>query len=173
MNGLARLASLLTGRRLRQPAEHAASWPEKRGGHRVLIENPDAAELWAHADALREAGYEVATCLGPTPAHEHGPWYRRRRSREGDPCPLLGQGSCPLVDGADVVVSTTQLTDNREILAALRARRSPPVVVEGTTADLEQDGDVVGDARKIEQPVTPDLLLAAVNEVLFPPPPPS
>jgi hypothetical protein len=169
MNGIERLASLLRGK----PAEHAASWPESRGDrHRVLIENPDAADLWAHADALREAGYEVATCLGPTPAHERGPWYRRRPSRAGDPCPLLGHGSCPLVDGADVVVSTTQLTDSRKIVAALRAQRSLPVIVEGTTADLERDSDAIGDAREIEQPVTPALLLAAVDDALTQPPAP-
>jgi hypothetical protein len=121
----------------------------------VLIENPDGAELWAHADVLREAGYDVAMCGGPaakTEEHDH------------TNCPLVTEGRCPLVEGADVVVSTTRLIDGREILKALSAR-STPLVVEGTTFDLERDADVTGDALEITLPIMPSQLVEAVEQV--------
>jgi hypothetical protein len=33
---------------------HPGEWPEQSGRPRVLIENPDGAELSAHADVLRD-----------------------------------------------------------------------------------------------------------------------
>ena len=71
----------------------AGEWHERRGRDRVLVENPDAAELWAYAETLRDAGYDVATCTGEHPDGE-------------DRCPLIETGRCGLVAGADVVVST-------------------------------------------------------------------
>ena len=47
---------------------HPQTWPESSPKPRVLVENPDGAELWAHAEILRDAGYEVATCAGPADA---------------------------------------------------------------------------------------------------------
>jgi hypothetical protein len=161
-------------------------WPERDGRRRVLVENPDDAELWAHARVLLEAGYEVATCTGPAAAGRHEPWLGRAPWRYEDPqpperfyedprpevhtartyCPLLLEGRCPLVEGADAVVTTTALTDGRAILATLRARSSPAVVVEGTSADLARECDVIDQAVRIREPVTPELLLAAVDEAL-------
>jgi hypothetical protein len=143
----------------------------------VLIENPDAANLWAHADVLSEAGYDVATCMGPAPqgADRQRSWSRRRASgpEPHEParpafCPMLEHGHCPLVEGADLVVSTTALAGSREIIATLTARHAP-LVVEGTRAELEREADVVGGARTVGEPVTPDALLAAVGEALAPP----
>ena len=171
MTGIGQLRSLLG--RIRQPRhiEHG-EWAEQRGGSRVLIENPDAAELWAHADILRRAGYDVATCAGPSPSADQAPWFRRHLSKgQTTPstfCPLLAEGHCSLVEGADVVVSTTRLGESREIFAALRVRSAPRLVVEGTSSELEQDSDVIGDATIVE-PVTPTLLLAAVTDALSPP----
>jgi hypothetical protein len=140
----------------KDPAQlHPEEWPEPGGKPRVLIENPDGAELWAHADVLREAGYDVAMCGGPSPKTE---------DHDHTSCPLVTEGRCPLVDGADVVVSTTRLTDGREILRALSARTTP-LVVEGTTADLERDRDVTGDALEIALPVMPSQLVEAVEQV--------
>ena len=79
-------------------------------------------------------------------------------------CPLLTEGHCPLVEGADVVVSTTRLTDGREIVAALSARPSPAVVVEGTTFDLDRDADALGELVRIELPVLPGQLVEAVEQ---------
>ncbi len=142
----------LFSRKQRTPSLiHLEAWPEQSGKARVLIENPDGADLWAHADVLRKEGYEVAMCGGPDAELEH------------TACPLLAEGQCPLVDGADVVVSTTQLADSREILASLSARKSPALVVEGTSSDLERDRDVTGDAVELTLPVLPRQLVDAVE----------
>jgi hypothetical protein len=135
---------------------HPERWPEPSGKPRVLIENPDGAELWAHADILRDAGYEVAMCAGPTAGS-------KEEHQERTLCPLLAEGHCPLVDGADVVISTTYLADGREILATLSARDAPALVVEGTAADLARDGDVIGDAARLEFPILPDQIVEAVE----------
>ncbi len=152
---------------------HPEEWPEPSGRPRVLIENPDRADLWAHADLLREAGYDVATCGGPTAETLTVPWFRRRHLHLADSpsserrerllCPLLAEGQCPLVEGADVVVSTTALTDSREILATLSARRSPALVVEGTSAHLARESEAIGDSVAIPLPVLPRQLVEAVE----------
>jgi hypothetical protein len=150
---------------------HPEEWPEQGGKPRVLIENPDRADLWAHADVLRKAGYDVAMCGGPTAGAERAPWFRRLLRPDPQPqehpertvCPLVTEGHCPLVDGADVVVSTTRLADGREILAALSARTSPVLVVEGTSFDLERDSDVTGGSVEIPLPVLPQQLVEAVE----------
>jgi hypothetical protein len=173
MSGVAQVRSLF-GRKSSPRSIHPEEWPEQSGKPRVLIENPDGADLWAHAEILREAGYDVATCFGPTAETEHVPWFTRfggpqwadpqpRERRERTLCPLVAEGHCPLVEGADVVVSTTQLTDSREILATLSARSSPALVVEGTNSDLERDSDVIGDSVEIKLPVLPQQLVDAVE----------
>jgi hypothetical protein len=153
------------------PLIHPDEWPAQSGKARVLIENPDRADLWAHAEVLREAGYDVAVCGGPTAASEPVTWFRRlfptgselTESRERTVCPLVAHGHCPLVEGADVVVSTTALTDSREIHATLSARSAPALVVEGTTSDLDRSGDAIGDAVELAIPVLPTQLVDAVE----------
>jgi hypothetical protein len=170
MSGVAQARSLF--RRTRSPRSiHPEEWPEQSGKPRVLIENPDRADLWAHADLLRKEGYDVAMCGGPTAATARAPWFRRlfrpdpqaAERQERTLCPLVAEGHCPLVEGADVVVSTTRLTDSREILARLSARKSPVLVVEGTSSELEQDRDVIGDSLQIRLPVLPQQLVDAVE----------
>jgi hypothetical protein len=114
---------------------HPQTWPEPGPGPRVLIENPDGADLWAYADILRNAGYEVATCAGPA---EQASWHQRPTK-----CPLVGAGRCPLAEGADVIVTTTDLRDSDEIIPALESTVAAPVVL-------------------IEEPVTEERLLQAV-----------
>jgi hypothetical protein len=147
------------GRKSSPAVIHPEEWAGQANRPRVLIENPDGADLWAHADVLREAGYEVAMCGGPSPKTE---------DHKHTLCPLVAEGHCPLVEGADVVVSTTRLTDGREILRALSARSSPPLVVEGTSADLERDSDVIGDAQEVTLPIGPQQLVQAVERARSP-----
>ncbi len=78
-------------------------------------------------------------------------------------CPLLAEGHCPLAEEADVVVSTTQLTDAREIHAMLGARSAPSLVVEGTTSDLDREGGAIDNAVEIKLPVLPQQLVEAVG----------
>ena len=149
---------------------HPEEWPEPSGKPRVLIENPDRADLWAHADLLREAGYDVAVCGGPTAETERVPWFRRLFTTDPQPerqertlCPLVAEGHCPLVEGADVVVSTMTLTDGREIRAALGERPSPALVVEGTSSELERESDAIGNPVEVPLPVLPSQLVEAVE----------
>jgi hypothetical protein len=170
MSGFVQMRSLLGRKSLPRPI-HPEEWPEQSGKPRVLIENPERADLWAHADLLRKAGYDVAMCGGPIAETEHVSWFRRLvrvdpeppERRERTVCPLVADGHCPLVEGADVVVSTTQLTDSREILATLSARKPSALVVEGTSSDLERDRDVIGDAVELKLPVLPRQLVEAVE----------
>jgi hypothetical protein len=161
-----------TGPRVLHPGE----WSESTGKPRVLIENPDGADLWAHAEILREAGYDVALCHGPSKPVERAPWFRRLGTvadpeqsppdEERTLCPLVVEGRCPLVEGADVVVSTTELPEGREVLAALSSKGSPALVVEGTRSHLDRDRDVIAAATAIEFPVTEKRLLTAVEDAL-------
>jgi hypothetical protein len=170
MSGAAHVRSLF-GRKRSPRLIHPEEWPEQTGKPRVLIENPDRADLWAHADLLRREGYDVATCGGPTAETERRPWFRRLTLADPHPveheertlCPLIAEGHCPLVEGADVVISTTQLTDSREILATLSARSSPALVVEGTSSDLEREQDAIGHSVQIALPVLPRQLVEAVE----------
>jgi len=77
------------------------SWPPVRHGPRVLVEVPGAH--WRFAAGLRDDGAHVMGCPGPD------------RRRTG--CPLLSDGRCPLVDGADIVIDA--LGDDDPAAAAL------------------------------------------------------
>ena len=151
-------------------------WPERSARRRVLIENPDRSDLWAHAEILREAGYDVATCTGPTIGRESVSMFQRGslpiedaepvRAEHRSLCPLVAGERCRLADGADVVISTTALVDARGILAAHSSTGQAALVVEGTKRILARNSDVIGAATVIEQPVTQERLVAAVEEAL-------
>jgi hypothetical protein len=127
-------------------------WHARLGKARVLVENPDRATLWAYAEVLREAGYDVATCAGED--HDEGTGR----------CPLIESGHCGLVEGADVVVSTCSLGSSDAILAMLASKGSPPVVFEAPAPELGRYAEIAGDAKLIAMPVTEQKFLAAVAE---------
>jgi hypothetical protein len=120
-----------------------------------LIENPDRAVLWGYGQTLREAGYEVATCTGPA-----GDDVNRVR------CPLLEGDPCPLVRGADVVLSTCDLVRSRDVLAALGSDDRPAVVFEVPVPSAVDYRDVAGSATLLPVPVTESSLLEAVAGAL-------
>lgn len=124
-------------------------WPEREGRKRALVENPDAAQLWAYAEVLRGAGYEVATCTGEHPDGE-------------SVCPLIETGKCGLVDGADVVVSTCSIQRGDKLLAVLGTKGSTPVVFEVPPPDFERYGHLAENATLVPTPVTEKSLLDAV-----------
>jgi hypothetical protein len=160
------------GRRRERHLE-PGEWPSPTGRARVLIENPDAAELWAHADVLREAGFDVATCTGPTaPDRPLTSWaphdYLAEDAKPNDRarhllCPLVAGRDCPLVKGTDVVVTTTTLQDGRAIISALAGAGEAARIVEGPAPTIAKERDVIGDAAVIHFPVTSEALLAAVE----------
>lgn len=126
-------------------------WPERTGRDRALVENPDAAQLWATAELLREAGYDVATCTGEHPDGR-------------DRCPLIETGHCGLVEGADVVVSTCSIHRGDTLLAVLGTQGSTPVVFEAPKPDFERYEHLAENATLIATPVTAQTLLDAVAQ---------
>jgi len=130
------------------------TWSPRSTKPRVLVENPDRAELLAHADILRDAGYDVAICTGPDTG----------RGRKACGCPLLEGERCALVDGSDVVVSTSSLNGSDDILAALQAQGSLPVVFEVSPPDLDRYREAASAATLLPQPVTAKSLLDAVSD---------
>ncbi len=149
------------GRSRRERLIDPGEWPEA-SGRRVLIENGDGAELWAQADVLRQAGYRVATCRGPTgddgwPTGADGEVLR---------CPLLETGCCPLVEGADVVVSGCGVGRSEALLAALTAV-AKNVVFAAPAPTFDRYADVRGAAQLLPFPVTETMLLDTVAQAAW------
>jgi hypothetical protein len=128
-------------------------WQERRGRDRVLVEHPDHAQLWAYADLLHEAGYDVATCAGEHPDGH-------------DRCPLLETGRCGLVAGADVIVSTCSMQRGDTLLAVLGEQGSTPIVFEAPQPDFERYAHLAEETTLIPAPVTKQALLDAVEQAL-------
>ena len=123
---------------------------------RVLIESPHEDVRDEHAFVLRNAGFEVLTCGGPT--------------EPCDRCPLVDDGGCALVDEADVIVTSPHLMRSRAIIDALTQSTSAVVIVEGGGPELERERGVLRDARVLSLPVSADELLSAVEEAARPVP---
>lgn len=112
-------------------------WPSPGARARILLESPDLADAEAQAQKLGEAGYDVALCRGPEAAlppsfaFDASPrWFDAIPGREATLCPVTCGEACALVDGADLVVTTTTLVSAPEVQAALRERGKPVLVVE-------------------------------------------
>lgn len=109
-------------------------WPQHRSGRaRVVIEEPDRAMQWALGQLLGEAGYETAFCPGPEGLH-------------GGRCPLVDRGECALAAGADVVISSLNLSKalNRDVVSALRQHMpDAPLVVEAPEPLVERNRDLL------------------------------
>lgn len=130
-------------------------WPERTERPRVLVENPDRAELLAHATILRDAGYDVAVCCGP-----------QATSGEEGHCPLVDGERCSLVDGADVVVTTTSLKRGDEIIAALEGVDDARIIVEIPAPAMRRLSLIAPSATALPQPVTDGSLETAVAKAL-------
>lgn len=135
----------------------AGSWPSARPGMqpRVLVESSDAVEQWAMEEALRDAGYEVAVCDGPTVY--------------GSPCPLAQGGGCALAAGADAVVNGFALgvPENRDVIRALQeCCPATPVIVEARRHEVDRYADLLDGCQIMPFWVNTAGLLSAVREVL-------
>lgn len=120
-------------------------WQGRGRFPRVVVEHPDAAVRWAYSGILREAGYETRSCSGPG---------------EGARCPLVETGCCPLVEGADVVVTSVDLGD--DIVRALAARAWPAMVVEVPGQEAGRYRLLAPSATLVSMPVTGEVLREAV-----------
>jgi hypothetical protein len=165
-------AMTLFGRERTPRCIEPGMWPERRGRARVLIESPDAAVLWAHEEILREAGYDVAGCTGPTAGAADAGFQHRSFVLEGaEPatptvrrlCPLVEGQRCALVEGADVIVSSAGLVDGERIIASHVAVGRAGVVVEATGGRGARDREGV---ETVGEPVTERRLLEAVARAL-------
>ena len=138
---------------VRRPARQ--TWTGDDGTRtRVLLECPSEASPSMIASVVERAGYAVRTCDGPV---------------EG-PCDLVCQGSCGLVDGADVVVNMLGYGETgRQVLKLVADGRRPPgLVVELTrsqaiAAAVDDPQLVEGSVTVVETPVTRLELLAAIR----------
>jgi hypothetical protein len=105
-------------------ADRTPSWPGTPDRPRVLVEATGGR--WHAEDQAREAGMEVVVCPGP----------RGRRPR----CPALAGGTCPLADGADVIVTVTSPSGDRgrRLLDAHRSLHvRAPVCAEVRSGDVD------------------------------------
>ena len=126
-------------------------WP---GHPRVLIEHVDESAGMNVAAGLRQAGYAVAVCPGPTQSAR---------------CPLAGDEGCEVAHGADVIVSSLGLgtPQSREVLEALRARCAGiPLIVEVAPEEKAEWADLLQGCEVVVSPVAPEELVAAVRGVL-------
>lgn len=134
------------------------TWSEDDGTRpRVLIECPPEASPTMIADAVARHGYAVRTCEGP----------------EAGRCDLVHDGSCGLVDGADVVVNMLGFGHSgRQVLEAVADRRRPPALVVELTrpqaiAAAVDDGQMDLDrVTVVETPVTRQGLVDAIDAAL-------
>jgi hypothetical protein len=65
----------------------------------AVVVNKDQRQAARHAEALRAAGYVVEMCGGP----------------QQEPCPVMGDLPCPLVDRADVLVYDAWVAGGSEL----------------------------------------------------------
>lgn len=128
-------------------------WPDGTTGRRALIECEDPTIQDGLTRVLHEHGYTVAVCGGPT-------------ARTARTCPLVVDGSCQLLEGANVVLHLLDAAEpaNRAILASIRDRvPETPVVVEvGPTDENVLDDAVVG-CEQVGYPVGRQALIDAVD----------
>ena len=108
----------------------------------------------AIARSVRQAGYPVAVCPGPS---------------ESERCPLAGPEGCAVAHGADVIVSSLGLRNpaSREALQALRMRcPETPVIVEVSPGEEAEWSDLLEGCEPIASTVAPEQLVAAIREAL-------
>jgi hypothetical protein len=130
----------------------SARWPEASG--RVLVELAGRAMGTAVERTLEQQGYQVAVCGGPTSLHRGA-------------CPLVTAGTCPLVDGADVVVYALDVddADDRAVLEAHRLHPERPACVVVPPRLVERYRALLEGYEVVESPLTPGKLTDALGRI--------
>ena len=137
-------------------ADDHRPWDPTNPKLRVLLECPASSSPTLVAAAVERMGVEVRVCEGPA-------------ARGG--CDLIDDGSCTLVNGADVVVNMLSADDPQdlEVLEAVTGERRPPaVVVELTRPKLERvpaarRARIEERATVVTTPVSGDELLEGIT----------
>jgi hypothetical protein len=122
-------------------------------GRRVLVECDEPTIQDGMERVLRERGYAVAVCAGPT-------------SRNSGRCPLVVEGHCGLVEDAHVVLHALDPADsaNRDVLAALVGScPGTPIVIELSDATDDMIDLGSGEVRQVRFPMDRATLVDAVE----------
>ncbi|MFA5889854.1 MAG: HAMP domain-containing sensor histidine kinase [Actinomycetota bacterium] len=131
------------------------AWPPNDRRRVLMTSRPDGDA--GIEDALREAGYEVALCVG---SGESPACVR---------CPLVTDGSCALAEGAHIVVFTRDLS-NPENLAVLRAYRAvcpmTPVIVQVDEATAARHSELLGGCEVVSEELDADRMVTLIRKVL-------
>lgn len=123
---------------------------------RVVVENPDFGVGYAVEKVLEGAGCEVAVCGGPDQLVDHQ-------------CPLVFDGACDLVAGADVVVHSLNLDrpEHAEVLRALRSKHPEvPLIVEVPGPSADRHAGLLDGCVVVPFPATRASLLDALGIAL-------
>lgn len=143
-----------------QTVEPGPRWPrfDDEDRTRVLIEHPDPAGQRVLAEAFRARGYQALTCGGPQAA-----------GVSVADCPMLTDGYCPAVDGADVVVSSLHIgrgLDARIVEGIVADPTGPPVLLEASGWQLQQ-ADLQGPVEATSFPfLSPASVVDQVDRLL-------
>lgn len=131
------------------------AWPANDRPRVLLTSRPDMGSGIEHA--LDEAGYEVALCVGSGESPACGR------------CPLVATGSCPLAEGANVVVFARDLDDpeNSEVLRAYRAAcPRTPVIVQADAATAARHRELLAGCVVVSEQLEADHLIALIRKAL-------
>lgn len=126
---------------------------------RVVVENPDFGIGYAVEKVLEDAGCEVAVCGGPDQLVNQA-------------CPLIYEGTCDLVAGADLVVHSLNLDrpEHAEVLRALRSMHPEvPLIVEVPGPSAARHVGLLDGCVVIPFPATRESLLDALGTALAAP----
>lgn len=118
----------------------APSWPAGSAHPRVLLEA--AGGRWRLTTKLAQAGVPLLRCPGPSVRPTNVP------------CPALDGGTCPLAQGADVIVHALGGDDPRCAAVLAAHRHAGAKVVEVGPAGADDADAIVSEILDVPRPVT-------------------
>lgn len=133
----------------------SSTWGPVRSKPRVLLEQRDPARGWVEESVLLAQGYDVAVCWGPSSGRT--------------PCPLVSEGDCALVDGADAIVFALGVhdPDKRRILETILERQHDPrVAVELPQPREAEFPDLLSRCERLRFPSTSERLVEVVARLV-------
>jgi hypothetical protein len=138
---------MLKGRRPHLGRDFAGKWAD-HDRPRILLESPDGAEAYAVWKLLHRRGYGFSWCPGPRD--------------DAEECALARTGQCPLVDTADAVVSTLDLSTSCCRAVAMELDRVavgiPVVVVQPGVQAAKWAADELSACHIVSGPLTQEVL---------------